>query len=96
MPVEWLFASALIGALTSFSVWAYISRRRLEVRTRELERSLDHHATELESARLPLLRLSAEDSLTAVANHEPGDLVARYHRDEFAVAGPPELVVNRR
>jgi diguanylate cyclase (GGDEF)-like protein len=142
---EWLpFAAALVGALAAFGIWSYTSRRRLAVRAEELERALDTRTTELESARIQLQRLSTEDSLTAVANHEqfleflerewrrarrdglpltlifvdidhfraynrqfgrkagdevlkeagrvlanivgrPGDLVARYHRDEFAL-----------
>ncbi len=144
MQIEWGIAAALIGALSTFSVWAYVSRRRLELRATDLAKSLELRTTELESAQLQLQRLSTEDSLTAVANHEqfleflerewrrarrdglplslifvdvdhfraynrqfgrkagddvlkqvgrclaavvgrPGDLVGRYHRDEFAL-----------
>ena len=142
---DWLpIIAAVIGALAAFGVWAYVTRQRLAVRNAELERTLETRATELESARIQLQRLSTEDPLTAVANHEqfleflerewrrarrdglpltlifididhfraynrefgrkagdevlkavgralggivgrPGDLVARYHRDEFAL-----------
>ena len=142
---DWLpLLAGLIGALATFGIWAYATRRRLAVKVGELERLLETRTTELESARIQLQRLSTEDSLTAVANHEqfleflerewrrarrdglpltlifvdldhfraynrqfgrkagdevlkqigrvmaglvgrPGDLVARYHRDEFAL-----------
>ncbi|MDA1093797.1 MAG: diguanylate cyclase [Acidobacteria bacterium] len=145
MDAGWVaIVAALIGALSVFGVWASISRRQILARATELEHALDARTTELESARLQLQRLSAEDPLTSVANHEqfleflerewrrarrdglplslifvdvdhfraynrqfgrkagddvlkqvsrsltavvgrPGDLVARYHRDEFAL-----------
>ena len=151
---------AVVGVLLAFGVWAFIARGRMAGRLGELERALEATTTDLGSARLDLQRLSAEDSLTAVANHEqfleflerewrrarrdglplallfididhfraynrqfgrkagddvlkqlgrslaaviarPGDLAARYHRDEFALVlastdGPGALTIAER
>ena len=68
---NWLpIIAALVGALGTFGLWAYLSRQRLAKRAAELERNLEIRTTELESARIQLQRLSTEDPLTAVANHE--------------------------
>lgn len=132
------------GAFAAAAMWLGWQWHRVRVRLQETHELLDARTTELESARLELQRLSTEDSLTALANHEQflefverewrrgrrevhpvslifldvdhfrsfnrqygrragdeclrqigkaveglagraGDLIARYHRDEFAV-----------
>jgi len=131
-------------AFAAAAVWLGWQWSRVRLKLREARELLDPRTTELESARLELQRLSTEDSLTALANHEQflefverewrrgrrekqpvslifldvdhfrsfnrqfgrpagddclrqigkaveglagraGDLIARYHRDEFAV-----------
>lgn len=137
----YLFLGVLLIAACGWLGW---QMRRLQVQLREVGGHLELRTTELESARLQLQRLSTEDGLTALANHEQflefierewrrarrdelsvslvfldidhfrsynrqfgrragdeclrqigraleglagraGDLVARYHRDEFAL-----------
>jgi diguanylate cyclase (GGDEF)-like protein len=132
------------SASAASAVWLWLQWSRVRNKLREAHELLDSRTTELESARLELQRLSTEDSLTALANHEQflefverewrrgrrekqpvslifldvdhfrafnrqygrragdeclrqigkaveglagraGDLIARYHRDEFAV-----------
>lgn len=136
----------LVGsiAFAASAGWLGWQWNRVRLKLREARELLDARTTELESARLELQRLSTEDSLTALANHEQflefverewrrgrrekqpvslifldvdhfrsfnrqygrragddclrqigkaveglvgraGDLIARYHRDEFAV-----------
>lgn len=138
---------ALVAGLVliGLCVWLGLQLGQLRLRLKELAAALDARTTDLERARLQIQRLSTEDDLTALANHEqlleflqrewrrakreqtaitlivadiddfraynrqfgrragdeclkqiggalagivgrPGDLVARYHRDQFAVA----------
>src|SRR5918995_877057 len=158
---DWLpIVAVVIGAMMTFGAWAYLRGHGVAVKAAELERTLELRTTELESARIQLQRLSTEDPLTAVANHEqfleflerewrrarrdglpltpifldidhfrahnrefgrkagdevlknvgralagvvgrPGDLVARYHRDEFALVlastdGPGAFNISER
>jgi diguanylate cyclase (GGDEF)-like protein len=135
---------AVVVALLAVCCWLGWQLRRTQARLRELHGAADARTNELESARIQLQRLSTQDDLTALANHEQfseflerewrrarrdalplslvfldvdhfhsynsqygrtagdeclrqigralagsarraGDLVARYHRDEFAV-----------
>jgi diguanylate cyclase (GGDEF)-like protein len=141
---DWLLIMAVVIGALAFGVWAYVRGQGMAAKAAALHRTLELRTTELESARIQLQRLSTEDPLTAVANHEqfleflerewrrskrdgapltlifididhfraynrefgrkagddvlkqvsrvleivvgrPGDLVARYHRDEFAL-----------
>ncbi len=137
----YLVIGVVLGALCAWLGWQVY---RLQATVKEVGATLEGRTTELESARLQLQRLSTEDGLTALANHEQflefverewrrarrdglpvslvfldidhfrsynrqygrragdeclkqvgraleglagraGDLIARYHRDEFAV-----------
>ncbi len=63
--------SVTIGfALAAACIWLGWQMRRLQVRLSEVGDNLEARTTELESARLQLQRLSTEDGLTALANHE--------------------------
>jgi diguanylate cyclase (GGDEF)-like protein len=67
--------------------------RRVQARLREVTETLEARATELETARLELQRLSTEDSLTALANHQQFlDFVEREWRRGRREARPLALI----
>lgn len=61
-----IIGAALVGACA----WMGWQIRQLQARVQQVDQDLNVRTTELESARLQLQRLSTEDSLTALANHE--------------------------
>ena len=62
-----LIASSALAAIATWLGWQW---NRVRLKLAEARELLDGRAAELESARLELQRLSTEDSLTALANHE--------------------------
>lgn len=84
-----LLGAALVGAI----VWLSWQLRRLQVRQSQLSSALETRTTELESARLELQRLSTDDSLTALANHEQFlEFVEREWRRARRETAPVSLV----
>lgn len=142
---DWTTLIIVVGTVLACGcAWLVWQLRRLQIQLSDAGEALEQRTSELESARLELQRLSTDDNLTALANHEQflefverewrrarrygtpvsllfldvdhfrafnrqngrragddclrqigraieglaaraGDLVARYHRDEFAV-----------
>jgi diguanylate cyclase (GGDEF)-like protein len=141
----WGVAAAVVALAVAVCGWLVGQVTHLRSRLKEVLSALEARTTDLERARLQIQRLSTEDDLTALANHDqlleflqrewrrarreasplslvvadvddfraynrqygrragdeclreighalsklgrrPGDLVARYHRDQFAVA----------
>lgn len=69
-PEVLALTAALLGGLGVFGIWSYVERRRSVDQLSDVTRQLDSRATENESLKLQFERLSMEDPLTAVANHE--------------------------
>jgi diguanylate cyclase (GGDEF)-like protein len=69
-PEVLALTAALLGGLGVFGIWSYVERRRSVAQLSDVTRQLDSRATENESLKLQFQRLSMEDPLTAVANHE--------------------------
>jgi diguanylate cyclase (GGDEF)-like protein len=71
VPNEFLaLLTALLAGAIVFGAWAWMGRRRLMAERTSLDQALEARTTDVESLKLQLQRLSLEDPLTAVANHE--------------------------
>lgn len=146
MSETWMAILLMMGlGLAGSCAWLWIRTAHLRTRLHEVGAALEARSTDLERARLHIQRLTPEDDLTSLANHEqlleslqrewrrarremsplsllvadvddfrafnrqygrpagddclkrigealsglvgrPGDLVSRYHRDQFAIA----------
>ena len=62
--------AALLGSAVAAVAWAWSERRRDRQQSTDLARALAGREEELESLRRQVERLTLEDPLTAVANHE--------------------------
>src|SRR5688572_8371769 len=63
----YLVIGVVLAALCAWLGWQVY---RLQATVKDVGATLESRTTELESARLQLQRLSTEDGLTALANHE--------------------------
>jgi diguanylate cyclase (GGDEF)-like protein len=83
----------VVLALLALCCWLGWQLRRTQARLRELHGTADARTNELESARIQLQRLSTQDDLTALANHEQfSEFIEREWRRARRDALPVSLV----